>query len=192
MIPAVENHVSSQGADVIEEGAASPQFLARRMRRIEDRLSGERRIVLTCEPSRIAEQLEKLDYVERVHVWPWPFEAQSLFSGANSPSRNAVMRQMRVFEKLKPGQVNPLWIGRLLQFQGKFASDDAAGGRPGAKSLLLNARTVLSEFVGKKIPAEYQQRFEVHCGAFQFALPSFCVGATEKAGLGKWSRRESS
>jgi tetratricopeptide (TPR) repeat protein len=82
---------------------------------------------------------------------------------------------MHPFEKLRSGVVNPLWSGRLRQFEGRFAGqgdgplstdpNDGAGptgsaGQEGAKASYLSARMLLSDLVGKDIPDEFKDRYE--------------------------------
>lgn len=137
---------------------AGRQFLSRRMKKVELRLSGTNRMVLTTQPSMLAARLEKLPHVDSIRMWPLPFEFEQLFF-KGSPSQQAIGAQMRLFSPFMVGRANPLWRARLKHFEGRFESLDIAAtaraksrktveeqrtvSREGAKQLYLSARSII-------------------------------------------------
>ncbi len=51
---------------------ASPQFVSRRMHRLEDQLAGDDQLVLTVKPSELARELNTFDHVGETRIWHYP------------------------------------------------------------------------------------------------------------------------
>jgi hypothetical protein len=129
--------------------AADRYYLTRRMKKIESKLSGRRRVVLTYRPSAVAEKLRGTPQLDHVKLWPWPYQAPELIFHDNSPALIAVDRQMAKFklpkvereavlnfdfingervaavdeEKFRENVVFPLWSGRLKHLAGEFGPE---------------------------------------------------------------------
>lgn len=110
---------------------ASPQYLARRMKRIEEKLTGEQQVVLTTDASALAEKLRKTAGIKGVSLWPLPFEVWRDREDPESPASHKATQQLAL---LQPSARVSLWKPRVMQLKGKF---DAEGG---AKQLYLAHR----------------------------------------------------
>jgi len=153
--------------DVYIEG--SRQYLSERMKHIQSRLTGDHRLVLTEQPSIIADKVAGLPHTSRPRLWPWPFAAEIFFADPSSPSRAAAGQEMKKFGKFVTGLVNPLWAGRMQQFSGNYTtqlagtprrSHDAPIGEKGAKPLFLKSRTLVQRASGETLPENVRQQIE--------------------------------
>ena len=153
--------------DVYIEG--SRQYLSERMKHIQSRLTGDRRLILSEQPSLLAEKVNGLPHTTRPQLWPWPFVAEQLLSEPNTPSRAAVAQEIKQYGKFVTGSVNPLWAGRMQQFAGNYTTQlagtprrphDAPIGEQGAKPWFLKARTMLQRIPEDDLPQETRDRIE--------------------------------
>ena len=117
---------------------ASPQALSRRMRLVERRLAGDRKMILTAQPSELAARLQDVSGVERIEILRAPYvvlryrkELQDKIR-KDKKTANPIARQLIVVRSMPP-----LFQARLLHFRGQF---DAHGVQAGAKSLYLTCR----------------------------------------------------
>jgi hypothetical protein len=123
---------AAQLAGTIALVEGSPGYLSRRMKRVESRLTGDRRIVLTTEPSQVADRLRKCPGVRDALLWRLPYERLRFQSSpdATEPAK----REMRAFQsssvpKKFQGSVQALARGRTLQLAGRYtgeAGDESA------------------------------------------------------------------
>ncbi len=117
---------------------ASPQALSRRMRRIEQQLAGDRKMVLTSRPSELARRLKRLRGVEKIEILQAPYAALRYRKYLQAKIKkdkntaNPIVRELLVIKTLLP-----LFQARILHFQGHFDSED---NQRGAKSLYLDCR----------------------------------------------------
>jgi hypothetical protein len=109
---------------------ASTESLSLRMHRIQERLTGTRRMILASEPSRIARDLEGLAGVHEVRLWSLPLETE-LFESALTELRRrdsfvdaAYQQKMTLFS-----DVSPLMTARQLYFRRQFERREE---KPGA------------------------------------------------------------
>jgi hypothetical protein len=139
------------------------------MKHIQSRLTGDQRLVLTEQPSLVAEKVAGLPHTSRPRLWPWPFAAEVFFSDPSSPSRAAAGTEMKKFGKFVTGLVNPLWAGRMQQFAGSYTTQlagtprrphDAPIGEEGAKPLFLKSRTLLQRAPKETLPEDIRQQIE--------------------------------
>ncbi|MEZ6071858.1 MAG: hypothetical protein R3C10_16755 [Pirellulales bacterium] len=146
--------------DVVALVEASPGFLSRRMQIVENHLSGDRRIRLYAEPSKIADIASKHPHVDDVAVWTLPYEtaeAQRQMAAALStppdqlsdelrPHIERVRQTMLPFEGINilTSEYQPtvamLGRARLLQLKGEYESDDVRVSDVGAIELYTNVR----------------------------------------------------
>ncbi len=129
--------------------AADRHYLSRRMKKIESKLSGRRRVVLTYRPSAVVEKLRGTPQANRVKLWPWPYQSPELIFRDGAPALIAADRQMAKFklpkvereavlnydfingervanvdeERFRENVVFPLWSGRLKHLAGEFGPD---------------------------------------------------------------------
>ena len=153
--------------DVYIEG--SRQYLSERMKHIQSRLTGDHRLVLTEQPSLVAEKVAGLPHTSRPRLWPWPFAAEVFFADPSSPNRAAVGKEMRKFGKFVTGLVSPLWAGRMQQFAANYTTQlagtprrphDAPIGEKGAKPLFLKSRTLLQRAPKETLPQDVRDQIE--------------------------------
>ncbi|MCE9545127.1 MAG: tetratricopeptide repeat protein [Planctomycetia bacterium] len=149
---------SSQLKQVLALVEADPWYLSRRMKTVESRLSGDRKLVLNVAPTPLMEQLLKSPHVSQARVWLWPMQVMGIRNEMNSPGVASLKRKLDPIARVKherreqhavdPAQANPnqedevvvhertyypLWSGRLQHFQGRFdAVADAPDANPAA------------------------------------------------------------
>jgi len=104
----------------------SPGYLSQRMKRVESRLTGDRRIVLTTAPSQVANRLRKCPGLRDAHLWRLPYDRLRYQS---SPDVNqSAEREMLAFHvegvpKKFQGSVLALANGRRLHLAGKYSAE---------------------------------------------------------------------
>lgn len=145
---AAENEAVLEQLDVFQEGTyavrakdmqrvvalveASPSYLSQRMKMVENRLTGDQKIVLTTDATAQIERFKQCRYVIASQMWPLPYQTiwQEIRLGAK--------RQELLATKLKPLVFPPetalLWRARSYYFRGQFTGD------PSATSLYQKAR----------------------------------------------------
>jgi hypothetical protein len=106
-----------------------PQYLSRRMRAIESRLSGKQKIVLTTAPSALAAKVGKLAHIEQTKLWAEPYAVEGRKAALDVAGQQALMRELIIFTPQ-----SPVRTARALQFKGAYDGDN------GAKKHLLLAR----------------------------------------------------
>jgi tetratricopeptide (TPR) repeat protein len=120
-----------------------PAQLSWRMRALEKHMGGRNRVVLSVDPSRVAEDVLATGQVEEVALWPDPFEAvirRTPTDPVQQERQSAIMRQ-----HLKPYMVGvvpdelsqiPMAVmrGRLQHLRGQYLGD------PGANAMYQMAR----------------------------------------------------
>ena len=79
---------------------ASPHFLSRRMRLLEDQLAGSHRLVLSIHADYLAEEMGRCAHVKRAQPWLWPYECRLRQSRLQGPQREAAMRKLMPFLQL--------------------------------------------------------------------------------------------
>ena len=112
---------------------ADPRALAQRMARVEKRLAGDDRFVLTVAPSQWVERLKACGGVDRVGLWTAPFGCllhRELIAG-NQQAAVELAHSLQLIEH------PPLYKGRMLHFRGDFNNREE---EPGAKSMYLACR----------------------------------------------------
>ncbi len=67
---------AGQLKDLVAYVEASPSYLARRMKLVETKLTGQNKIVLSAQPQQIAERLSNQPLIAEVRYWPYPFVVQ--------------------------------------------------------------------------------------------------------------------
>lgn len=118
---------------------ASPACLSWRMERLESRLSGEQRLVLSVQPSRLARRFGEQPGVRAVGLWTLPFETYRRRAALSAPEVQRRLVQLLPF--LTPPAGPPLWKGRLLFLRGQLDGPD------GAAAHLQRARLADAELV---------------------------------------------
>lgn len=117
---------------------ASPEYLAGRMAKLEQRLTGKNQLVLSVSPGELAKRLRQVDGVERVALWMLPIEADMFRSTvkrlvANDENfRGMFLQQFGLFE----GR-HPLVQARQKYFSGEFDDMDE---KLGATGLYMECR----------------------------------------------------
>ncbi len=76
---------------------ASPHFLSRRMRVLEEHLSGSHRLALTIVPEYIAQQVGRCRYISQVRPWIWPYECRVRQATLTPEQRAAEARKLMPF-----------------------------------------------------------------------------------------------
>jgi hypothetical protein len=101
---------------------ADPFELSRRAQLVENKLTGDERLVLSVDASAIAEQLKQLPFVSGVQLWEFPFRTlrDQLVLGP------VATRDVEVLA-FEPFAVRPvLWKARMRHFQGRRQVDEDA------------------------------------------------------------------
>ena len=101
---------------------ASPMYLAPRAKRIESRLTGERKLVLNAEPSQQAARIRAAG-VGDVRLWDLPYT--TLQRRLAMTSRD-VTRQLLVYLPFMTSSESPLYKGRIMHLKGKLFDEKEA------------------------------------------------------------------
>jgi tetratricopeptide (TPR) repeat protein len=102
---------------------ASPDYLSRRMKLLESRLAGERKMVLTTAPTAHAERWKAAKHVADARPWRLPLETLDRRGRIAWPAVQARLRAMLPFYVIPSA---PLYRGRVLYLRGKFVGEDGA------------------------------------------------------------------
>jgi tetratricopeptide (TPR) repeat protein len=115
-LPDAPYTVTAEAAQrVVAYIVADPFDLTRRARQVQDNLTGDDRLVLSADPSRLAQELKALPQLKEIRLWELPFEMlrQKLTLGPMAIRNDEVL----AFE---PFAVRPLlWKARMRHFQGR-------------------------------------------------------------------------
>jgi len=102
---------------------ASPAALSARMAMFEEKLTGDEHVVLSADPSGIAERLKDVAGLSDVRLWQRPFETMLDRDALEQQQQSQVDAAMAPFNV---GGVRPLWRGRTLYLKGRFTGKDNA------------------------------------------------------------------
>ena len=91
---------AEQLEQVIALFEASPHFLSRRMRMLEDQLAGSHRLVLSIHADYLAEELGRCAHIKQVRPWLWPYQCRLRQSKLQSQERQAALRKLVPFLQL--------------------------------------------------------------------------------------------
>lgn len=134
---------------------ASSEALSYRMQVVEGRLTGDRRMVLTISPTKLAERLRALPQVAEVRLWHIPLEAelyQLVWDEIRRTNSRAVTlhdRDRILFEGYRP-----LREARQLYFEHAFtATDDEEG----ALARYMDARVISDRDIDALMVSEEAQ-----------------------------------
>ncbi len=102
---------------------SSPAALSARMAMFEDKLSGDERVVLTADPSGVAERLKAVKGLSDVRLWQRPYETMLTRDDLSQQKQEQIETALAAFDA---GIVRPLWRGRTLYLKGRFTGKDNA------------------------------------------------------------------
>lgn len=129
---------SADLADILALLDASATALSRRMKLVEQQLTGDYRVVLTASSSVTAAQLKGCRGVADIAIWSVPYETdwyQQAQTAKRQEDQQAAMEFYLTYGVLS--MRNTLVQARHLHFRGEFESQ---GEKPGAKALYLQSR----------------------------------------------------
>ncbi len=116
---------------------ASPHFLTRRMRLLEDQLAGSHRLVLSIHADYIAETLGRCAHVKQVRPWLWPYECRMRQSTLTASQREAEVRKLQPFLEISgyriKGKRSFNLEGALAKAGWQFLKDHQESGTQGEK-----------------------------------------------------------
>lgn len=144
--------VKSDLENIVAAIDATPAALSQRMRQIETRLSGERKMVLTTTPTPLARKLRTCKHINRVEIWPFPYRGyQFLFNLQKDPEQGRELLAKLQQERMPFESRGPLMRGRLLNLRGTYLGDPD---NPGAAKLYMEARLSKKELERFNIPLD--------------------------------------
>lgn len=118
-----------KAADLQEVAAfveASPIYVSRRMQMVSSRISGKQNLVLTTQPTALADDLLKIPHVSKVDLWHRPLQPLRIFENATSPiTREEFLAFFMPSNEDPDGSRTPtyLTIGRSMHLMRKFTGD---------------------------------------------------------------------
>jgi len=126
---------------------ASPYYLARRMKMIESRLTGARKMVLTTDPSASAERWKSAKGLAEVRLWLHPYRTLERRSNLQPREIQARLAALLPFYAAKSAA---LQRGRVLHIKGRFTGDEGAtafyqNARPSAAELALSSAEAIEK-----------------------------------------------
>lgn len=112
---------------------ASPMYLSQRMALLESQLAGEQSVVLSFEPSALAQRLLATKQVADVRLWPAPYERIEQHALMGRKGRETLAAEFEPFMVPFPRQLKKkvelipaLWKGRVRHLLGQFEEEDGA------------------------------------------------------------------
>lgn len=137
---------------------ASTPYLSRRMKVLERHLTGENRMVVTVQPSKLAAKVKLCDGINQVALWTLPFENflyRLIFD--KQKETDPEMRRHYYFEEDSFDLLSHLVLGRHSHFRGEFEPNEE-GTTLGAKPFYLQARIPEEEIDNLEKNEELQER----------------------------------
>lgn len=122
------------GLRVVALVDAAPHALSRRMQLVQQKLAGDKKMVLTTSPSEMASRVRQCGGLSDVQVWTLPY-ACIRYRKSIATDKEAVAQLLRPLAFIR--QPTPLWFGRMLDFRGEYEMQDQ---RPGAKNRYMTSR----------------------------------------------------
>jgi len=174
--------------DVLALTEADVPYLSQRMKLVEAHLTGERKMVLSATPARLAEKLQGMPHVRTLRIWPFPFVNTAERMGASDAARRAFAQEWTIMtmplvkhipKVVEEGReeedepklvvreriVFPLWWARQRHFQGRYDAPEKRGAgveneaaQESAKSLYLDAREAVQGVRGANAAAVPAER----------------------------------
>lgn len=126
---------SSELATVIPLIEASPPFLSRRMRLVQEKLAAHRHMIVAFSPSRLARRLARLGGLAPARLWDLPFDnlrRERPVDEAALQDKEFMLKALQLqfpdtrLEKGKVITCRALWRGRMLQFSGEYGGEGGA------------------------------------------------------------------
>ena len=152
---------SSDLTNAVAYVSALPGELSRRMRLVEANLAGNQKARLIADPSSVADALSEIARVEKVQLWPFPWQTLAKQQSMDEATRDRAVRNFSLYA-WQPR----LWKARVSHFQGTFSGGDdavesyrklrrlsneeinAASKRPEEKMLIMLAKKHASYWLG--------------------------------------------
>jgi hypothetical protein len=142
---------------------ASPTYLARRMKLLEPRFTGKRKLVLSISPAAELERWKKAAGISEAQLWPHPYE--TLRRRAALPVKQLQWRLHSYLPFYALGRVPisedqfvqvPLYRGRILHLKGRFTEEDGALkcyqlARPSREEMAIYFKVMVEEFVAREM-----------------------------------------
>ena len=117
---------------------ASAAALSRRMKLVERQLTGQDRVVLTTDPTAVAERIRKCPGVAEMGIWSVPYETTWFQDAMQTRIQEDQQTAAQYYRDYGVFTTRNLLVqGRYRHFRGEF---DAQGDEKGAKSLYLEMR----------------------------------------------------
>jgi hypothetical protein len=132
--------------DVVALIEASPSSLSQRMRLVQSQLAGQQRMVLTVEPSALAERLKVVPQIKDVQLWTLPFETLARQAELDQPTREAIQAEL-----LGLIATPMLWKARALHLHGSVS------GKSGASFIYLQSRPPTAFIKGANLPEKQKE-----------------------------------
>ncbi len=116
---------------------ASPDSLSRRMKLLGSQITTGQQLILSVNPSELAERLRRCDGLADVELWHTPYETwiYRIALGLRSREDPELMKRLMLDEWIFEGRT-PLIEGRQLHLRGKFENE---GQKTGAKAHYFSA-----------------------------------------------------
>jgi hypothetical protein len=137
---AAENEAVLEQLDVFQEGSyavrakdlqrvvalveASPSYLSQRMKMVENRLTGNQKIVLTTDATAQIERFKQCPYVIGSQMWPLPYQTIWQEIRFRAERQQWVLSKFRPF--IFPQEKAYLWRARDYYFKGQFTGNPSA------------------------------------------------------------------
>ena len=102
---------------------ASPASLSQRMQLVASELPGKEAVVLTTEPSAVAERVKNHPHIESVKLWALPYERLSVLAKHDPEIVQKAQQELDPFKKPVP----TLWRARVLHLLGNYSGEQGAG-----------------------------------------------------------------
>lgn len=125
---------------------SSPSSLSKRMRLVQSQLAGEQRMVLTVDPSALAERLNAVPQIKDVQLWALPFETLARQAELDPPTREALQNEL-----LGVIATPMLWKARALHVHG------IVSGKDGASFLYLQSRPPTAFIKSANLPERQKE-----------------------------------
>lgn len=142
-----------------------PEGLSERMKRLEQGLTGERRMTLHVDADAMSERLDALTGISGVRLWKMPlmaevYQAEIEKAAQRDPILNFWYRSRWAIMDADIESSRELARGRWRHLHGQF-SDDETEDRDGARTLYLDQRAPEFEIADLRIDVELQKQYGI-------------------------------
>ncbi|HEY1068856.1 MAG TPA: hypothetical protein VGE52_22235, partial [Pirellulales bacterium] len=132
---------------------ASPTYLSRRMSVLQSALAGNNQLVLTVNPSRLADELGDVNEIETVRLWELPYRNINTLVGASPivadlvPAYRTALLSFYTPQPHVQAVRSDMWCARVADLKGKYLADAATAGDPDVTAVSADRQAAIPMYL---------------------------------------------